>query len=227
VTERPIPAYRRSAFQVALLTFATSGLYVFVWAFFVRRACAAILEREDQPIWKTIALIVPIFNFFLMFELGKRIEGVSWRADPTRSEGSLPWLGLSLFGFGVLGRLNGGYAFLGMLVFLPVAFMQRSFSRAQIALLGETVLPSRLHWAEWIVFVLGLAWWMLVAVGMIVSIRTRELPPDFAPWFFASLALSAAMLVVIRFVSARAIAEGLTMHSASVGSVPTAPVSAD
>jgi hypothetical protein len=72
MTDRPIPAYRRSAFQVALLMFATWGLYVFAWAFFARRASAAILEREDQPIWKTVALVVPLFNFFLMFELGKR-----------------------------------------------------------------------------------------------------------------------------------------------------------
>jgi hypothetical protein len=35
-----VPAYRRSAFQVALLMFATLGFYVFVWAFFVRRADA-------------------------------------------------------------------------------------------------------------------------------------------------------------------------------------------
>ncbi len=223
--ERPIPAYRRSAFQVALLTFATVGLYIFAWAFFTRRVCAAILEREDQPIWKTVALIVPIFNFFLLFELGKRIEGVAWRANPSRIEPGLPWLGLSLFFFAVLGRIRAGFSALAFLDFVPVAFMQRSLSRSQIALLGTAALPTRFHWIEWIVLVLGAIFWILVMIG--VTLPDQAEGPYFGTWFYATLALAAAMFVVIRFVSARAIAEGLAMHAASANNAPAAPVSAD
>ena len=42
-----VPAFRRSAFQVALLVLVSLGLYVFVWAFFIRRACAALLEQAE------------------------------------------------------------------------------------------------------------------------------------------------------------------------------------
>jgi hypothetical protein len=214
MTDRPIPAYRRSAFQVAVLMFATWGLYVFAWAFFARRASAAILEREDQPIWKTVALVVPIFNFFLMFELGKRIEGVAWRADPAKTETALPWLGLSLFFFAVLGRLRGGYSFLSMLNFVPVSLMQRSLSRAQIALLGPAALPTPLRWIEWILLGLGAIAWILVGIGVTLPDEGGGIA-HVAAWFYAALALTAAMLVVMRIASARAIAEGLAMHEAS------------
>jgi Domain of unknown function (DUF4234) len=221
VTGGRIPAFRRSAFQVALLMFATFGLYVFVWAFCVRRTSAAILEREDQPIWKTIALLVPIFNLFLLFELGKRIEGVAWRANMSRTEGSLPWLGLSFFAFNVVGRLRGGYSFLGVLGFVPIAFLQRSFSRAQIALLGEAGLPAPLHWGEWILLVLGLIYWMFVGIGVTVSVGTHGgVPPDLVPWFYGSLALAIGLLVVFWFLSRRAVAEGLAMHAAASAAAP-------
>jgi len=197
------------------LLFLTLGLYVFAWAYFARRATAAILEREDQPIWKTVALIVPIFNFFLMFELGKRIEGVAWRANPSTSESSLPWLGLSLFVFTVLGRLKGPYSWLSVLVFVPIAFLQRSLSRAQISLLGDAGLPTRLHWAEIVVIGLGFVWWVLIVIGVVFSVRDGELSPYVVPWFFGSLALAALMLAYIWVVSRNAIREGLAMHAAA------------
>jgi hypothetical protein len=76
--------FRRSALQVSLLMVATSGLYVFVWAFWTRRWCASVLERNDQPLWKTIALVIPIFNFFLLYDLGSMIEGTVSRANLAR-----------------------------------------------------------------------------------------------------------------------------------------------
>jgi hypothetical protein len=203
--------------------FATFGLYAFVWAFCVRRACATILEREDQPIWKTIALIVPIFNFFLMFDLGKRIEGVTWRADPSRSEEYLPWVGLSMFAFNVIGRLNTGYSFLSVLGFVPISTMQRSLSRAQIALLGDEALPTRLHWAEWIFLVLGVVYWIFVGLGVTLG---SDIPHDYIPWFYGSLALAVVLLVLIWNFSRRAIAEGLAMHAAAAATtVPVQPSS--
>jgi hypothetical protein len=59
-----IALYRRSTFQVALLLCATSGIYYFWWAYFTRRWCSGTLERSDQVLWKTVALIIPILNFF-------------------------------------------------------------------------------------------------------------------------------------------------------------------
>jgi hypothetical protein len=159
--------YRRSAFQIAVLLFVTGGLYVFVWAFYVRRSCAELLERDDQSLWKSIALIVPIFNFFLMFDLGKMIEGVSWRAAPERPQSNaLPWLGVSSFLIGILWRLPNGFWTLSLLDFIPLALMHLAFERAQLSLAGESARPTRFKWPEWIVLVLGTVFWVLALVGI-------------------------------------------------------------
>jgi hypothetical protein len=186
-------AYRRSPLQVALLTFATLGLYFFVWAFWVRRWCAAALEREDQPIWKTVALIIPIFNFFLIFELGKMIEGTLWRAQLPAARLSLPWIALSSFFVNALWKLPDPYDALADLVFLPYAYLQFAFVRAQFALTGLG--PTPLRWWEWIVAVLGFALQILVAIG--ISLPNDGVPVN-NPWFgWAVLGFSTLMLIAI------------------------------
>ena len=208
-----VPAYRRSTFQVALLMVASFGLYVFAWSYFIRRACAAILEQDDQPVWKTVALIIPIFNLFLMFDLGKKIQGVQWRADPARSDDWLPWLGTSFFFFGILGRLNGPEALLGLLAFTPIAAMQRRFSRAQTALLGDAAVPTRLRWFEWVIIVLGCGFWTVVSLSSVMLIVTADADRALPVWILSTVAVS--IVALIRFASAgrRAIAEGLAMHA--------------
>ena len=209
---RVIP-FRRSAFQVALLMFVTLGLYFFVWAYFMRRACASLLEQEDQPLWKSVALIVPILNFFLMFELGKKIEGVQWRADPARVDGSLPWIGLSMFAFTVFGRVNTPASSLGVLNLVPIAVMQQKFARAQIALLGDAGVPTGFHWLEWIAIVLGGAFWGLAVLGMVAPAHPDAFEPAERGWFLASIALVLGVLVLFGATSRRTTAQGLAMHA--------------
>jgi hypothetical protein len=205
--------FRRSAFQGALLMFVTLGLYFFVWAYFIRRACASLLEQEDQPLWKSIALIVPIFNFFLMFDLGKKIQGVQWRADPARVDGSLPWIGLSMFVFTVIGRLKTLVSNLGVLNLVPIAVMQQKFVRAQIALLGDAGVPTRFHWLEWLVIVLGGAFWGLGTVGMAAPPDPGAFEPGVRAWFLWCMALVVAVLVFFGATSRRTTAQGLAMHA--------------
>jgi hypothetical protein len=206
-------AFRRSAFQVALLMFASAGLYVFVWAFFVRRACASLLEVQDQPLWKSVALIVPIFNFFLMFDLGKKIQGVQWRADPARVDGTLPWVGISMFAFTILGRVKEPFGDLGVLSFAPVALMHQRFSRAQIALLGDRATPNSFHWLEWIVLAVGGALWILAIYGALVTGVPGAMTAPERMWLLSSTALAAAVLVLFAVTSRRAVADGLAMHA--------------
>ena len=214
VTERiTVLPFRRSVFQVALLMVVTAGFYVFVWAYFVRRTCAAFLEQEDQPIWKSVALIVPIFNFFLMFDLGKKIQGVQWRADPARVDGTLPWVGLSMFVFTVLGKLRNNAGYLGVFNFAPIALMQYRFLRAQIALLGEAAVPTRFHWAEWIAIVLGGALWVIGIYGALVPASGMQFDPGERTWLLACTAVTVAALVLLAITSRRVTAEGLAMHA--------------
>ena len=213
MTERiSVVPFRRSVFQVALLMAATGGLYVLVWAYFVRRACASILEQEDQPLWKSVALIVPIFNFFLMFDLGKKIQGVQWRADPSRVDGSLPWVGISFFVFLVLGKVEGNAGFLGVFNFVPIALMQHRFSRAQIALLGEAAVPTGFHWLEWVVVAVGGALWAFFLYVIVSPAFGAESAPGQRAWSLACTAVAVAALALLGVISRRAIAEGVAMY---------------
>ena len=208
-----VTPFRRSAFQVALLMFVTLGLYVFVWAYFIRRACASLLEQEDQPLWKSIALIVPIFNFFLMFDLGKKIQGVQWRADPAHVDGSLPWIGLSMFVFTVIGRLKTLVSNLGVLNLVPIAVMQQKFVRAQIALLGDAGVPTRFHWLEWLAIVLGGTFWALGIAGTVAPGDPNDFAPGERAWLLSSIAAAVAVLVFFGVTSRRTAARGLAMHA--------------
>ncbi len=208
----PPPLYRRSAFQVALLLFATVGIYVFWWAYWARRSCAAILEREDQPLWKTIALVIPLFNLFLLFDLGQMVQGVKWRTDPSKRDAWLPWLGVSVFFFNVAGRLRGEISDLGLLGFLPIALVQRALSRAQIALYGESAVPRRFHWFEWLVIVLGCGFWILGALGAGFAAEA-DFSTDEKRWFIGSIVIAIVVLVWLWRTSRTAIAEGLAMYA--------------
>ncbi len=193
--------------------FVTMGLYVFVWAYFIRRACASLLEQEDQPLWKSIALIVPIFNFFLMFDLGKKIQGVQWRADPARVDGSLPWIGLSMFVFTVIGRLKTLASSLGVLNLVPIAVMQQKFVRAQIALVGDAGVPTRFHWLEWLVIVLGGGFLGLATVAWVAPVDPGTFEPGERAWFLSCVALAVAVIAFFGATSRRTTAQGLAMHA--------------
>jgi hypothetical protein len=208
----PPPLYRRSAFQVGLLLFATFGIYVFWWAYWARRTCAAILERQDQPLWKTIALLIPIFNLFLLFDLGQMVQGVKWRTDPSKRDEWLPWLGVSVFFFNVAGRLSGVVSDLGTIGFLPIALVQRALSRAQIALYGEAAVPTGFHWLEWVVTVLGCLFWAVVMVGVAIS-GPQEYTLDEKRSFFVAVGLAVVILVWLWRASRAAIVEGRAMYA--------------
>jgi hypothetical protein len=205
--------YQRSAFQVALLMFVTGGLYVFVWAFHVRRSCAALLERDDQPLWKSIALVIPIFNLFLMFDIGKMIEGVNWRADPERPQSNvLPWLGVASFIIGALWRLPNGFWMVSLLNFVPLSIMHVSFARGQLAASGEAALPTRLHWIEWIVVAVGCVFWTLAVIGvMLPDERGQRVPFWWMSLIVTALAIGA--LTLIRRADTAARAQGLALHA--------------
>ena len=193
--------------------FGSFGLYIFVWSYEMRRSIETLIEQPDQPIWKSVALLVPIFNLFLLFELGKKIQGVQWRADPQKVNGALPWIGICFFVATVTSKLYGHVADLGILAFALIALMHQDFSRAQIALLGDQGAPTRLNWIEWIVIVVGCG---LVALG-VTSIILE--PPsnhyDAVERVWVGVSALAAVIVLARLAttSRTAIAAGRAMYA--------------
>lgn len=206
--------FRRSAGQTATLLLATGGLYIFFWSFFMRRACADLLEREDQPLWKSIALIVPIFNLFLLFDIGKRIEGVAWRAEPEKPQPELAWLGAVTFIIQLLWRLPGMYFFLCLFAFVPPARMHVVFERAQAALVGEPARPTRLTWIEWVVIVIGFAFWLLALAGGTFVASTDDPPGGVIVAWLVTVG-APVLAVVFGRAGRRALAEGLALHAVS------------
>ena len=213
----PLPApYRRSPFQVALLLFATGGVYLFVWAYHVRRWSAGALERQDQPLWKSIALIVPIFNLFLMFDLGQMIKGVAWRAELPRISGTLPWLGIASFVIGALWKLPDPYWVLSVLDFVPLALMHGVFMRAELRLAGEAATPTKFHWVEWIVVVLGPLMWIFAVIGLSLPNESGAAAP--AAWF-GWVVLAAAVVALLLFAR---MSRGIVSESASARALTAA-----
>ena len=213
ISQPAVILYRRSSAQVALLTFASLGLYVFAWSYFMRRSIATIIEQPDQPVWKTVALVVPIFNFFLLFELGKKIQGVEWRADPQRVSAALPWYGLVFFALTVLSHVSSEYSYLGILAFAAIGLMHQPFSRAQTALIGDEALPTGFHAVEGLVLALGCIFRALELLVGFFGRSANLTGPDHA-WLVGSLLASVAVLFAFRASSRRAIAEGRAMYAA-------------
>jgi hypothetical protein len=183
----PIP-YRRSAFQVALLLFATGGVYTFFWSFYVRRWCSATLQKREQSLWKSIALIVPIFNLALIFEVGELVKIAAARSALARSTLPLPWLALS--------ALPDPYWYACVLSFVPIAVVQLVLVRAELALDGWDATPTRFHWIEWLVVVVGSLMWVTVALSAWLPDDAGHIWP--APWVpLVVLALAFAALVAL------------------------------
>jgi hypothetical protein len=189
------PAYRRSSFQVALLLTATFGLYIFVWAYWTRRWCASALEREDQPLWKTIALVIPIFNFFLVYDLGSMIEGTVSRANLPAPRTSLAVVGLTPFIFGILSRLSDPWSHLSFLSFVPIALLQWWLVRAEVVLAGPEARPTRFHPFEWVVLGLGAITWALGFIDLVTSVTATALAVNLT-------ALAAVVAALIAFARA-------------------------
>jgi hypothetical protein len=180
--EPPKP-YRRSPFQVAVLMFATGGFYVFWWAFFARRWCAATLERDDQPLWKAVALIIPIFNLFLIFDLAQMIGGTAWRAGLREGRGrfGLGLVGLAFAAVTATWRLPDSYWVFSILDFVPLAWLQLVLVRSALTLQGPAALPSRFHWIEWAVIAAGS---VFVFLNFAAPLLPWASPEDMrAPWF--------------------------------------------
>jgi hypothetical protein len=163
-----VPIYRRSPFQVALLLFSTGGLYIFWWAYFTRRWCAGTLERTDQPLAKAIALIIPIFNLFLLYDLGQMIDGVTFRAqlEPPRYNLGLIGIGSVIFSV-VANSFHNGLIALSFLTFMPLAYLHAYTYRAEVAISGDAAAATKLNVVELLAVAVGLVWQAVLVLGII------------------------------------------------------------
>lgn len=184
--------YRRSPLQVALLTFATLGLYIFFWSFFVLRDVQILLadDENEAPLWYTLGLIVPLVNFFLIFRLFDRIKVLALRAQLYDVPNALGALGLAWVACMFLGRLPNPYFAIAMLCFIPLAFAQFFVARAEMVLTGFSIAPASLNAFEIIIILLGILFRGFVLLGETIDDSLSGLRPG---WWFAWLTLAVSI----------------------------------
>ncbi len=191
--------YGRSPFQVGLLFFVTLGLYIFWWSYYIRRSVAAMLEEPDQPVWNSLALLVPLLNLFVLFSLFEKIKVASLRAglQPPPALAAYGFAGIVIFF--VVGRLPIPYESLAMLYFIPFAVAHFYFTHAEVLLMGRDAIPRGLSVLEIIIVILGLGFRGFIMIGYTVvdaSSSTFRIMPD--AWFaWLSFLFAIAALVIL------------------------------
>lgn len=187
--------YQRSSFQVALLLFFTFGLYIFWWSYRVRKSAAALLEEQDAAGWRSIALIVPIVNFFMIFELIERIKISAIRMGMQPPQALAAWALLGLLGFEIVGRIPVPYRALTMLAFIPFAFAHQYLVRAELMATKGNAIPKAFSIVEIFIIVLGVAVRALVMFAYTVDENLRP----YANAWFAWVVLLAVIIVLAYF----------------------------
>ncbi len=216
-TQHLAPLYPRSPIQVAVLLFATGGIYGFYWAYKVRRWCEATLEKPNQALWKTIALVVPIFNLFLLFDLGQLVNGACFRANLPRPQVNLPMLGLSTFFINLLWRLPDPYWFLSLFDFIPLTIIYSYMYRSQLRLNGAVAAPQKFTWFEWVIVTLGCLVLLLATFGAAVQLPGEA--PVQSPWFPVVVQVMALFALFLLNRNSAAIVRDALIESKSTPSV--------
>lgn len=190
------PYYARSPFQVGLLSFCTLGIYVFWWSFYTRRSAAALLEQPENAFWMSAALLVPLFNLWVFYDLLEKVKVLGLRAR-LHISGGLLVAGLAWLALAVCSRLPAPAYALSLLSFLCLAYLQTFVTRAEFVLSDRTITPKAFGWVEILVIVIGGAFKVFVFAGMLIDPNARGL--HLSPyWPFVAIveALAIAGLVV-------------------------------
>jgi len=148
--------YHRSSFQVALLMFLTVGLYVFWWSYRVRRSAAALLGERDAAGWRSVCLIVPVVNLFLISEVVERIKVSAIRMGLKPPQALPAWAVLGMVGFMLSTRLPAPYSALAMLSFVPFALAHQYLERAELFATRGKAIARNFSIGEIFVIILGL-----------------------------------------------------------------------
>jgi hypothetical protein len=160
--------YRRSPFQVGLLSFCTLGVYVFWWVYYTRRTYAALVEETESPVWMSLALLVPFLNLFAFYDTFQKVKTLAERARVPVS----PWLIVACLAWlacAILGRFPAPIGVLEFFSFLFIAYAQTYVTRAEFVLSGYHAHPVRFSWIEIVVVALGGVFKALIFIGLLAD----------------------------------------------------------
>jgi hypothetical protein len=166
--------YQRPLWLVGALTFLTLGFgYPLVWLGITWSEMKRELDDDSMhPWWHALTLLVPIYGLFRVHNHYRTINELLWRvrADATVHPGRAVWgVGIAEGWDRLAGRENVP-AVLGLIgpavMALVIMHGQAGLNNYWNAAAGKVV-PSRVHWAEWLGLVLGLIIFGLILLGMV------------------------------------------------------------
>jgi hypothetical protein len=191
------PYYARSPFQVGLLSFCTFGIYVLCWSYYTRRSAAALLDEPDRPFWMSAALLVPLFNFWVWYDLLEKTKRLGLRARERVSAGLLV-AGIAWIAFLVCSRLPEPVGALSLLSFTCLAYAQTFVTRAEFVLSDYTIVPRKFTSIEILVIIVGGGFKLAVFLGLLFDERASRLA--LSPYWPFIVGIEGAVLAALAFM---------------------------
>ena len=144
--------------KFVLLSLLSFNFYPYYWFYkkwiFVKQNT----NISINPLLRTVAILVPILNFVLIYSLFNKINSF---ADEDNKI-SVPPLLIAVIFFGCLGLLNRPYQLFTIFSFLPLIFLQKIINE-YFKYNKHTVMENNnFNWIEYLCLVAGLFnWYML------------------------------------------------------------------
>lgn len=154
----------RALWQVLLLYITTCGLYFFYWFYKANQRLYVTQQNAIKPFWRTLGLLVPILNVYLLWKLFNDIKKFAAEAGVA----SYPYPGLLTLVFlacSALYRLPGLFSFAGFSSVLPILIVQHTLNRYWKKEQPALPIQTQLAWPEIAICVLGSILLILATIG--------------------------------------------------------------
>lgn len=164
IASNPPYSNNRVLWHVLLLYITTCGLYFFYWFYKTSELIYNSNAGAIKPIWRTLGLLVPLLNIYLLWKL---FADVKKRTDTIDTQflryPSL--LALIFILLSALYRLPSLYSFLGFSSVFPVLLVQRALNLYWTKLQPDLPARTKLFWPEILICIIGSILLILAIIG--------------------------------------------------------------
>lgn len=150
--------------NLVILYIATCGLYFFYWFYETNKELYKHNGIDTNPLFRTIGLIAPLLNIYLLWVFFKDIQKFTAKAGTP--ELKYPgWLTVAFIFFSALYRLPFLFSFLGFLSVAPVIVAQNALNAYWKKEQPNLPDKTRLTWQEILCCVVGAILLILACIG--------------------------------------------------------------
>ncbi len=159
--------------HLVLLYITTCGLYFFYWFYQTNKQLYGHQHINNKPLLRTLGLIVPLLNIYLLWVLFRDIEKFMFKATLNTFKHPA-WLTVAFILCSALYRLPALFSFIGFSSILPILYTQSTLNtywqKEQPTLAEKT----KLTWQEILICVLGSILLILAIVGAGLTPPTQD-----------------------------------------------------